>query len=704
MDQHHPAVSEALHAKISANKSAYDYLFRPRSILVVGGSNDDLKPGGRVLKNIKDNGYAGQLWVVNPKTGNVMELPTFKTINDVPHGPDLALIAIPSALVLPALSELSNIGTKAVIVLTSGFGEINEAGKQTEKKMLDIADSAGMALIGPNCSGFLTSSYKGKFAGIIPNHGSARVDVISGSGATVDYVMERGLQRGLSFGNVVNLGNSVQMGVEDLLKLYDENYDDESARILMMYMESVKKPDFLLQHARNLVLKGCMVVGIKSGTTTAGQRAAASHTGAMATSDTAIDALFKKAGIIRVHGRESLIDVSCVLACLKGPLSGKSVCIITDAGGPGVMLSDELNRQGLELPVLQEETIQRLSLLLPPEAAKGNPIDVLPSRTSDQIKGIFECLGELELGKIDVIVFLSGNSGLYDNAKIYAEVTKAKSTCPIPIIPVLSSVITCREKIERYKEESEAFFTDEVNLGAALGRVASWHRPEIEIQSPPHYNKAAIASLLKGQNGILAPDIVSGIIKDAGYKLPSQMEIYSRLNLAECVERIGFPLVMKVIGSLHKTEVGGVKVGISNFAEAEKAFLEIMAIPKAEGVLVQSMVAGTEVIMGASREQGYGHLVMFGIGGIYAEVLKDVQFALAPLSITECERLVCGIRSRSLIEGVRGEKGLSIEVLADYVLRLNCLVTDFPQISEIDLNPLKGVSHDIYAVDARIII
>lgn len=688
----------------SPKKTAYDYLFKPQSICVVGASNDDFKPGGRVLKNIKENGYLYELWAVNQNSDNVMGLPTYKSINDLPYGPDLALIAIPSKFVLQAITDLAAIGAKAAIVLTSGFGEINEEGKSLELKIRDIADASGLILIGPNCSGFLTCCYKGKFAGIIPNQGQGLVDVISGSGATVDYVMERGIERGLSFGNVVNLGNSVQMGVEDLLKLYNENYNYENARILMMYMESVKKPELLLKHAKSLVLKGCMVVGIKSGTTRDGERAAASHTGAMATSDTAVEALFKKAGIIRVPGREWLIDVSCVLVCLKGPLSGKRVCIITDAGGPGVMLSDELNRQGLELPILQKETVRKLSLILPPEAAKTNPIDVLPTRTSDQIKLIFKCLDESEAGNIDVIVFLSGNSGLYDNSKIYHEISIAKNECQIPIIPVLSSVVTCKEKIESYKKDSAAFFTDEVNLGAALGKVANWYKPKIHTSKPVNYDKDAIEKLLLEQKGILAPEIVSGILKAAGFKLPHQIEICSHEKLTENLQKFKFPIVMKVIGALHKTDVNGVKLDIKNFSEAESAFGQLMRIPKARGVTIQSMVYGNEVILGASHEKGYGHLIMFGIGGIYAEVIKDVQFALAPLSKEECRRLVRGIRCHKIIAGVRGHKGLSLEILYDYVLRLSALVSDFPQISEIDMNPLKGTGIDIYAVDARIIV
>jgi acetyltransferase len=682
----------------------YRNLFSPETIAVIGASNDPLKPGGRVIKNIKENGYAGRLWAVNPKTESVLGLPTFKSIAKLPGTPDLAILAIPSTFVLPAIKELASRKTGAVIVLTSGFGEKDEAGKQVEQEMRRIADGAQMALIGPNCSGFLTNTYKGKFAGIIPRLPGGAVDFISGSGATVDYVMERASSRGLSFGTVINLGNSVQMGVEDLLELHDLNYGPDSAPILMLYMESVKKPDKLLRCARSLVGKGCSLVGIKSGATAAGERAAASHTGAMATSDTAVQALFEKAGIIRVQGRGDLINVACVLAAAKGRLKGKRACIITDAGGPGVMLSDELNRQGLELPLLKDQTRAELDKILPPESSTLNPIDALPSRTADQIKAIIQVLGKYERDRIDVIAFLSGDSGLSDNTDIYREISSAMQVGPIPVIPMLSSVVSSKSKIAAFIGRGNVYFPDEVELGRALGKVASWVAPEDAVAIPDGYDRDAIEKALGHQNGVLAPETVSQVLGAAGFRFPEQVEIFQEDQLMHGCRRVGYPLVMKVIGPLHKTDVGGVKLGIGNDAEALAAWKDLLQLPDAHGVLLQPMIGGLEVILGASREGDFGHLVMFGLGGIYAEVLKDVKFALAPLSRKESLRMIRGIQSYALLEGVRGEAGMDIDVLADNIQRLGWLVSDFPRIKEIDLNPIKGVGADLYAVDARIIV
>jgi acetyltransferase len=685
-------------------KSVYQHLFHPQSIAVIGASNDALKPGGRVLKNIKDHGYTGDLWAVNPKTPDVQQLPTYPSVASLPAAPELALVAIPAPFVLETLQVLADMGTGAVIVLTSGFGEKDAAGKALEQQMLQVANAAGMALIGPNCSGFLTPTYKGKFAGLIPTLPGGAVDIISGSGATVDYVMEWASKRGLSFGTVLNLGNSIQMGVEDLLELYDENYGDDNARILMLYLESVKKPRKLLTHARSLIRKGCMLVGIKAGATAAGERAAASHTGAMATSDTAVEALFAKAGIIRVRGRGELIETACALASLKGPLKGKRACVITDAGGPGVMLCDELNRQGMETPQLGTATQRALAEILPKESSLTNPIDALPSRTAQQIEASIRILGTHERDRIDVIAVLLGDSGMSDNMPIYEVVRGAMQEGPIPVIPMFSSITSSAAKIDNFIASGQNFFVNEVSLGQALGHISRWQFPEAASEDLDNYDAGAIEAALADQTGVLSPETVTAVLDGAGFRLPSQIEVFTEDQLAPACAKVGFPLAMKVIGPLHKTDVGGVRLGIADAAEAQEIWQAMLKIPAAEGVLLQPMVSGLEVILGASREGEFGHLVMFGLGGVYAEVLKDVSFALAPLSREESLGMIQGIRSFPILKGVRGEAGMDIDTLTDYVRRLGRLVSDFPQIREIDLNPIKGTAKDLYAVDARMIL
>jgi acyl-CoA synthetase (NDP forming) len=709
-----PMKTETELAGSARSRRIYQCLFQPRSIAVIGASSDPLKPGGRVFKNILEHGYEGELRPVNPKAAEIFGVPACPSINDLPDAPDLAIVAIPAAMVVAAVMELAERGTGAVIVLTSGFGEKDGAGKAAEEKLRQIADDSGMALIGPNCSGFLTAVYKGKFAGIVPSLPGGAVDFISGSGATVDYVMECAEFRGLSFGTVLNLGNSAQLGVEDLVQLHDENYGPDQARILLLYMEAVKKPRLLLKHARSLAAKGCMLIGIKSGSTDAGSRAASSHTGAMASSDTAVQALFAKAGIIRVLSREAMIDVACVLRAAGGMLNGKRVCIVTDAGGPGVMLADELARGGLTLPALSEATRAELAKILPPESSIANPIDALPSRTGEQIAAIVRVLGKHERQTIDAIAILTGDSRLSDNSDIYRAIGEAMAHSPIPVLPMLSSLTSCREKIDVFTRGGRVFFTDEVALGRALSIVSNHLLPtEDVLPVPVGYDRQAISTILTQAGAglspattaaALEPTVIRRVLAAAGFQQAAQIEIKAQEELVQACRQLDFPVAMKVIGPLHKTDVGGVRLGIRDRGEAGAAWSLLMAIPGAQGVLLQPMINGLEVILGASRESGFGHLVMFGLGGIHTEVLKDICFGLAPLSMPEAHRLIDNIRGRALLNGVRGAAGMDTGVLADFLVRLAMLVTDFPEIREVDLNPVKGEGKHLFPVDARIIL
>ncbi|MFH0725587.1 MAG: acetate--CoA ligase family protein [Pseudomonadota bacterium] len=689
---------------IQTSKEIYKNLFHPESIAVIGASNDPLKPGGRVIKNITENGYKGLLWAINQKDSSIMNLPTFQSVENLPAGPDLALIIIPASAVLRTLKALADKNTKAAMIMTAGFGEKGEEGRKLELEMLGNADAAGMTIIGPNCSGFLTPVYSGKFAGIIPRVRPGAIDFISGSGATVDFVMELANGRGLVFSNVVNLGNSIQMGVEDILALMDENHGPQSAKIILLYVELIKKPEKLLFHARSLYRKGCTLVGIKSGVSEAGAKAAASHTGAIARPDNAVQALFDKAGIIRVSNRRDLITVAGVLSAAGGPIQGNRICVITDAGGPGVMICDELSRQGLVLPTLKTSTQQRLLEILPPEASAENPIDCLPTRNAKQVREIFNLLSESERDNLDAVVFIVGNSGMSDNWSIYQEVMTAMDSSCVPVIPVLSSVSTCADILKKVVDSGKVYFPDETAVAQALGKII--RRPSLSEPSGPtdRYDLKTISETMLKAETWLNPEAVKTVLSAAGFLLPLQVEIYSESGIEDACRHLDFPLVMKVIGPLHKSDMGGVKVGIHSPAEATNAWWELIRFPGVSGVLAQRMVTGTEVILGAVHEEGFGHLIMFGLGGIHTEVLKDVTFALAPLSNAEALEMVQGIRSFPLLGGVRGQQGLSVDILVEYLVRLSRLVTDCPQIREIDLNPIKGTADTLYVVDARILI
>ena len=368
------------------------------------------------------------------------------------------------------------------------------------------------------------------------------------------------------------------------------------------------------------------------------------------------------------------------------------------------MLSDELSRQGFELPELKEETQAKLSFVLPSEASLVNPIDTLPSRSASQIAEILSILEEYEKDNLDVVAVLLGDSGMSDNAPIYETIAQAMENSTVPIIPMFSSLVTSAAKIEHFSARGRIFFSDEVALGKALGRVSRKTVSKLDTSSHRWYDLQKIESVLDGHSGTLQPSIVSQLLLAAGFRLPHQIEIFSSDRLLQDCENIMFPLAMKVIGPLHKSDVGGVKLGLNSPQEITVAWEELMQIPGAEGVVIQPMISGIEVIAGTLREGDFGQLVMFGLGGIYTEVFEDVHFSLAPLSDCESREMVVGIKSFPIIKGIRGEEGMDIDLLTENLQRLSWLVTDFPQIKEIDLNPIKGTGRDLYIVDARIIV
>ena len=683
--------------------AAYRRLVNPGSIVVVGASNNPGKPGGGITKNIIEKNYAGKLYLVNKSGEEVRGVPAHTSIADLPDNIDLGIIVIPAGGVYQAMEELGDKNCKTVVILTAGFGEADEKGKAEENRLVTLAEQKGMVMIGPNCVGVITPNYCGKFAGINPELRRGSIDVVSASGATVDYLMEQAELRGLKFDNVFTLGNSAHWGVEDVVELLDRNHTSENAPIKLIYIEGIKKPGKLLNHARSLTEKGCILVGIKSGVSDDGKRAAASHTGAMATSDTAVQALFDKAGIIRVRSKFELVDIGCALNALRYKTDLKNLCIITDAGGPGVMLTDEVNKYGLSIPKFKETTQKKLAEVLVKYATVTNPIDCLPVQTGKHIADAIQVI-EQEKEAIDAVVVITGNSMLSDKWESYSAIAECMDTGNIPVIPVLSSITTAKPLIDSFEQANRTIFVDEVRAGKALGRIAT--RPKLFDADTvlENYDRGRLETILGDQSGVLSAGMCTELLDAAGLKRPRQAIVGQLDQLAAGSNTLRFPVVAKIIGPLHKSDVGGVIVGIETLDELEAAWKQLSRIEGFEGVLLQEMAVGNEVIIGVKKEEGYGHLVMFGLGGIFTEVFKDSRFALAPLGQAECEQMIRGIRSIKMLEGVRNQKGMDVVTLADQLARISRLVSDFPQISEIDLNPVKGEGKRLLVVDCRIII
>ncbi len=676
-------------------------LIEPQSIVVIGASNNIQKPGGKMFYSILNGSFSGELYAMNPKENEIQGQHSFRNLEALPDT-DLAILAIPAKLCTDTVEYLAgNKKTRAFIIISAGFSEENEEGALIEKRITEICNAHKASLIGPNCIGVMTPGYQGVFTMPIPKLDPAGCDFISGSGATAVFIMEAGLQKGLKFNTVFSVGNSAQNGVEDVLEYMDLTYEEGvSSKAKILYFEAINNPDKLLIHASSLIRKGCKIAAIKAGTSDAGSRAASSHTGALASSDSAVDALFRKAGIIRCYGREELTNVAAVLLYPKLPK--KNLAIITHAGGPAVMLTDVLAEGGMDVPHLEGDAADELLSLLYPGSSAANPIDILATGTAEHVKQCLEYC-ENKFDEIDGVVLIFGTPGLAPVFDVYDVLHQHMLTAAKPVFPVLPSVTTAKKEVEHFLSYGRVNFPDEVLLGKALVKIQNTSVPSSEEVFLDGIDLKKIRSVIeKSKDGYMEPEQVQEILDAAGISRVHEIVCSDEKVLCEEAQSAGYPLVMKVVGPIHKTDVGGVSLNIQN---EEKLVLEFEKMKKIEGyqaVMIQPMLQGLELFVGATYEQDYGHVVMCGLGGIYIEALKDISTGLAPLSIAEAKTMIGSLRSYKLLEGVRGEKGIDIQKYAEVIVRLSTVLRYATEIKELDLNPLMATEKSVVVVDARI--
>lgn len=679
-----------------------DQLFYPKSIVVVGASNNIEKPGGKLLKNLIDNNFAGELYVVNPGSSHVQGIASFQSVKEVPYV-DLAILVIPAVHCVSTMEELAEWkGVKAFIVISAGFSEEGPEGAKLEKQLVEIANRNNACLIGPNCIGVLAPLHASVFTTPVPVLSQKGVDFISGSGATAVFIMESAIPKGLQFHSVISVGNSAQHGIEDVLAYLDETYDPaESTNIKLLYIENISDPDKLLIHARSLIHKGCRIAAIKAGSTEAGSRAASSHTGAMASSDLAVEALFRKAGIVRCYGREELTTVACIFSSQQ--LTGKNMAIITHAGGPAVMLTDALEAGGLKIPCIKDSPAkQRLKDLLYPGSSVENPIDFLATGNAAQLEAIIDAC-ENDFDEIDAMAVIYGSPGLFQVREVYQTLDKKMKTCRKPIYPILPSVINVKEDVAYFIAHGNVNFPDEVLLGRALTKVINTPPPSKEPGYLREVNVERIRALIAGtKNGFQPPEVIHQILDTAGIPRAKELVVQTVAEAHRAASDLGFPLVMKVVGPLHKTDVNGVSLNIKSNETVEKEFLRMMQIPGANSVLMAEMLSGTELFIGAKYEPTFGHIMLCGLGGIFVEALKDVTSGLAPLSMHEAESMIRNIKARKILNGYRGNDPVNEHEFAKILVHLSGFLRYAVEIKEMDLNPLLGKGDHIVAVDARI--
>lgn len=676
-------------------------LINPKSIVVVGASNNVQKPGGKILKNIIDHKYKGQLFVVNPGADIVQGIKSYSSVDEIPENIDLAILAIASHLCPDAVDILANKkGVKAFIIISAGFAEESKEGAMLEKRIVDTINSVNGSLIGPNCTGVFNTNYAGIFTTPIPEPNPQGCDFITASGATGVFIVDLCIVRGLPFSSIYSVGNSAQLGVEDILEYMDETFDPlTSSKVKLLYMENVKKPQKLLKHAQSLISKGCKIAAIKAGYSEAGSRAAASHTGAMITADIGVDALFKKAGIVRCYGRDDLVTVASIF--MHKELTGKRLAIITHAGGPAVMLTDALSHSNLEIPPLKGEKAQELLSYLFPGSSVNNPIDFLATGTAEQL-GIILDYCENEFDDIDGMVVIFGSPGLFPIFDVYNVLHEKMLTCQKPIYPILPCEIEVGEEVKDFISKGHVRFPDEVLFARGLISVFNTPKPQLNI-ALPEVDKDTIRNIINNSNdGFLPPAMVSQLLDAAGIPRAKEIVVSNIQEIDNALREISYPLVMKVVGPIHKTDVGGVVLNVETREQLLSEFERLMKIQDAKGVLLQPMLSGLELFIGGKKEGDFGHIVTAGLGGIFVEVLKDIQTALSPITFDEALTMIHNLKGYKLIKGVRGSKGVDENVFANIIQRVSALMTIAPEIAEMDINPLLGNGSNIIAVDVRI--
>ncbi|MBR4137251.1 MAG: acetate--CoA ligase family protein [Bacteroidales bacterium] len=681
-------------------------LLNPKSIVVCGASSDIHKPGGKALKNLLESPFRGPVYAVNPKETEVQGVKCYASVNDLPQV-DCAILCIAAKFCAQTVDVLAKEkGCKGFIIISAGFSEESHEGAEIEKHIVDTINSVGGSLIGPNCTGFLNVNYAGCFDTPIPTLDPHGVDFITGSGATAVFIKEYGISNGLKFNSVWAVGNSAQLGIEDVLEHLDETFDPvKSSRVIMLYMEKIGDPQRLLKHSRSLINKGCHIAAIKSGGSAAGSRAASSHTGALATNDAAVDALFRKAGIVRCNNRQELTTVCGVF--MHPEIKGKRCAVITHAGGPAVMLTDVLSNGGMEVPPLKDHPASAALLAkLFGGSSVGNPIDFLATGTAEQLGYIIDTV-ENEYTDIDFSVVIFGSPGLFSNKEVYDLLDEKMKTCKKPIFPVLPSIINVKDEINDFIAKGRINFPEECVLGNAICKVYNTPKPQPEHVELPKIDVARIRKTIdRCKSGYLEISDYNELLDAAGISRKKSVEVSKKEDALAFAKEVGcskdVPLVMKVVGPLHKSDVGGVTLGVKDLDTVAKEFDRLIVIKDTYAVEMYPMLDGIDVYIGAIKDPKFGHQIFFGLGGIFIEVLKDVQSALAPITAGEAKEMLKQLKGYKILQGVRGQEGVNLDLYADQVARVSALVQAAPEIAEMDLNPLLGNPRYVTAVDARI--
>ncbi|MCG8346640.1 MAG: acetate--CoA ligase family protein [Chloroflexales bacterium] len=691
-------------------------IFSPQSVAVVGASPNPMRLGHQVLKNIVTNGYPGRIYPIHPSATTVLDLPAFPSVLAIPDPIDLAVIIIPAEHVLAVIEECGQKGVNGLIVITAGFKEIGSAGKELERRLLECVRHYGMRMVGPNCLGVIDTVIKlnASFAALMPSDGE--IAFMSQSGALCTAILDWSKAAGIGFSRFVSLGNKADIDEVALLQAWN---GDPHSNVILAYLEGIADGPGFIAAARQ-VTPHTPVIAIKSGTTAAGTRAASSHTGALTGSESAYEAAFTQSGIIRAREMQELFDFALAFA-YQPPLAGDRIAVVTNAGGPGIIATDAIERSGLKMATFEPDTIRTLQRDLPPTANVFNPIDIIGDARSDRYRiALAAALADPGVDGVLVLFTPQANSDIIETVQIIIDRSKNQSKPVLTSFMGAVSLGPALDLLNRNRIPNYTFPERAVNVLTAMARYSTWKqrpKPEYIHFEVDHQRVRDLFAKVQASGRVELGEIEAREVMDAyGLHLPQSRLAQSPDEAAQIATEIGYPVVMKISSPdiLHKTDIGGVRVGIPDAAAARDSYelIEYRArkySPDARiwGVLVQEMIGkGRELLVGVNRDPQFGPLIVVGMGGIYVEVLKDVAFRLAPMSRQEVAEQIQSIRTFPLLRGVRGEAPADIASIEDVVLRVSQLVTDFPEIVEMDINPLvvHNQGEGAIVLDARIIL
>jgi len=690
--------------------------FSPRSVAVLGASTDEQKLGHTVLKNVIQYGYKGKVFPINPRAESVLGLPAFRDVLAVPEPVDLAIMVVPPEAVIGAARQCAEKGVRGLIVITAGFREIGPEGAQREKELVDVVRRSGMRLLGPNVLGLIDthSRLNASFAARMPMEGN--ISFLSQSGALCTAILDWAAKEELGFLKFVSLGNKADLNEGDFLEALHE---DPLTKVIIAYLEGIVDGRQFIEVASE-VTKQKPVIVVKSGTTSAGMRAVSSHTGTLAGSEAAYDAAFKQSGVIRAGSIETLFDLSMAFSYQPIP-RGRNLAIVTNAGGPGILATDAAEKQGdaLTLASFSAPTIEYLRRHLPETANVYNPVDLIGDARADRYAiALNALLQEPNVNAVLVLLTPQAVTEVDETARVVVEAARNSDKTVLASfmggVDVESGVrILSEGRVPNYEFPERA-----IEALAAMSRQRVWMEKKPDYPVWFQVDKETVRHVLaaaKEDGRLTLGDLETRQVLSA-YGLPVTKSRVAKTpeEAAAYADEIGYPVVMKIVSPdiLHKSDVGGVRVGVYTPEAVKEAFEEIVHrvysfMPDAEiwGIDVQEMVKpGREVIIGVSNDPQFGHLIMFGLGGIYVEVMRDVTFRVAPLTPEEARAMTREIRGYPLLMGVRGQPPADMKTLVDCLLRISQLVQDFPQINELDINPLVlySESEGAVAVDSRL--